>query len=610
MNKNVKKLNLENNTHLEKIKLMISSQPEEIKKLHLFLKDIDQIYNEYIEITKDYSQKLEKIAMKLKPDGKTIEGQLIQAIQGIILFNSNGLNEMTQEMTIEYKNNKNNSKIENGNIEILNHFYEIYNEQYNKTLDSYKIYGNSIKSYEYYLINKELGLINDNNISTEKNDKNNLYDNHNTVFENQEIFVNHIGACNDILKNLFAYLTDEKNKMRQNIYNYCRSFIDKISSYIYKLNETCSNQKLLLDNLENNTTLENKELNEYFLKPKPYSLKCLTIDENINNNDYPLLKKLNREQALNILQTFHKNGLILNEQDKTKELEQFKKQEISNILNTIINNPNQYTDIQKQKLIDLFSEQNYQKYFLKLLNSPLTKGKFILSKSALTNLGELFCYLNELIIKSGEINLIKQLFIISLSFYYQDKETGQKFYLLQYIENHPQLKNKNFWEKYLDGLIKIDIEMSNKIEKENCTELNYIAFSNVLTVIKNMSEFHLGRIFINEFLDITNKKYKLKEEQIIQINYVLDDSESGSIMEESPYFSVLNQSINTNKDFGNIRCNTIATNANTSSGMDVGSRSIPSMFDKMINEKEDDDENSLESIDIEEMSKEKEGDNK
>ena len=603
MHKNEKKLSPENNTHLQKIKQIISSQPEELKKLQLFLKDIIQIYNEYIEITKDYSKKLEKIAMKLKPDGKTTEGQLIQAIQGTILFNSNGLNEMTQEMILEYENNKNNSKIENGNIEILNNFTEIYNEQYNKTLDSYKIYENSIKSYEYYLINKELGLINDN----KNNENNNLYDNHNTVFENQEIFVNHIGACNDILKNLFAYLTDEKNKMRQNIYNYCFCFIDKISSYVSKLNETCSNQKLLLDNLKNITTLENKELDEHFLKPKPYSLKCLTLDENINNNDFPLLKQLNREQALHILQIFHNNGLILNEQDKTKELEQFKKQEISNILNIIINDSSQYTDIQKQKLIESFSEQNYQKYFLKLLNSPLTKGKFILSKSALTNLGELFCYLNELIIKSGEINLIKQLFIISLSFYYQDKETGQKFYLLQYIENHPQLKNKNFWEKYLEGLIKIDIEMNNKIEKENCTELNYITFSNILTVTKNMSEFHLGKLFINEFLeDIINKKYKLTEEQIIQINYVLDDSESASIMEESPYFSELNKTLNTTKDFGSIRCNTIATN-NSSNGMDA-SKSIPSTFDKMINEKEDDDENSLESIDIEEMSNEKEDD--
>ena len=77
--------------------------------------------------------------------------------------------------------------------------------------------------------------------------------------------------------------------------------------------------------------------------------------------------------------------------------------------------------------------------------------------------------------------------------------------------------------------------MNNKIEKENCTELNYITFTNVLTVTKNMSEFHLGKIFINEFLeDITNKKYKLTEEQIIK--YVLDDSESFPCMDERLIF--------------------------------------------------------------------------
>ena len=51
MYKNEKKLSPENNTHLQKIKQIISSQPEELKKLQLFLKDIIQnrLYYTFIQ---------------------------------------------------------------------------------------------------------------------------------------------------------------------------------------------------------------------------------------------------------------------------------------------------------------------------------------------------------------------------------------------------------------------------------------------------------------------------------------------------------------------------------------------------------------------------------
>ena len=56
---------------------------------------------------------------------------------------------------------------------------------------------------------------------------------------------------------------------------------------------------------------------------------------------------------------------------------------------------------------------------------------------------------------------------MSLTFYYQDPESFKKYYLLRYVENHQSYKDKKFWENYLSGLIKLDIESNKKIEKNN-----------------------------------------------------------------------------------------------------------------------------------------------
>ena len=664
-----------NQSHLSQIKQMISSQSDEIKRIQQFLTKIVDIYKEYINLSKEFSKNLEKLAMKLKPDGKTFEGQLIQAFQSILLFNSNSLNEMTEEMNNQFNKENNKNNIGQYDIETYKNFNEIYIDQYNKTMDSYKIYESGVESYENYLMNKELGLIKDeylnninnntnggnktnnnhnnnkNNINSNKNNK--LYDNHKEVFMSQQKFVNNIRACNDILKNLFDYFSVEKNKMREKIFYYCNSFNDNIITCLNKQKETSLNQKLILDNLNtknNLTELEQKELKNHFLKPIPYSLKCLKMEEdeeekkendNINNDKNKNYNKLNIEQALHILQTFRNNHLLLNEQDKTKEKEEYNKQEITDIIDMLFNKTGLYNDTHKQKIISLLNDKIYQLHFLKLLNKYRTKGKFVLNKTALKNLGYLFQYLNELITKNIDINLFKLFFIMCLTFYYQNSETYKKYFLLRYVENHQSFKNKKFWENYLSGLINLDIESNNK--NENGQDINYIIFSNIISVTKSMSDFHLGKEFINEFLDyIIKNKYNLNEEQKIQINYMIIDNECGSFNEndistlsmdnyELNQSSFINNSIDTsdnnlikasrnnsrtsniindnnrNSNISNNRSSNISNNMNISNDNNLNNNNSNNInANSKLNEesKNDSDEGSIESIDIEEMKKE------
>ena len=646
-----------NKDHSAQINKIISSQREEIKRIQLFLNSIIDIYKEYINISKEFSKKLENLALKIKPDGKTFEGQLVQALQGTLLFNSNSLNEMTEEMNNIFNKQNKNGISENDGVETFEHFTEVYFEQYNKTMDSYKIYESGVESYENYLIKKELGLIKDgdecynkdnNNKDTNNgnkanhnnnktnNNNNNLHDNHKDVYINQQKFLNNMRACNDILKNLFDYFSDEKNTMREQLFYYCQSFNENILSCLNKQNETCLNQKIILENLNKTQKLkglEDKELNKHFLKPNTYSLNCLKMEEEDGeekkDNDILQIKnknKLNIEQTLHILQTFRNNNLLLNEQDKTKEKEEYNKQEIADIIDILFNKTFLYDDNLKQKLLSLLNDKIYQLYFLKLLNKYRTKGKFVLNKTALKNLGYLFQYLNEFITNEIDLNIFKLFFIMCLTFYYQDSETYKRYYLLKYVENHQNFKNKKFWEQYLSGLINLDIESCKGYDKEKdeVQDINYINFSNIISVTKSMSDFHLGKEFINEFLEeITKSKYNLDGDQRIQLNYMLADNECGSLNEndtsslsteinelnQSSFYNSIDNSDNNlirpiNYNIGDNRISIYSNNSNNimNNTISNNSNNINTVSkSQTIESKNESEEGSLESIEIEEM---------
>ena len=85
-----------------------------------------------------------------------------------------------------------------------------------------------------------------------------------------------------------------------------------------------------------------------------------------------------------------------------------------------------------------------------------------------------------------------------------------------------ELKNLEFWKKYLDYIAENDLknDLSKeelKNEKNAKIKLQFSAFSNTLTIINNMVNFGFDRKFIDEFLDFSEKKYSLTKEQIDQI---------------------------------------------------------------------------------------------
>ena len=107
-----------------------------------------------------------------------------------------------------------------------------------------------------------------------------------------------------------------------------------------------------------------------------------------------------------------------------------------------------------------------------------------------------------------------------MTYYINDGK--KKRYLYEFIKDNDKLKNIDFWEKYLQFVVDLDIK-NDITKKELITEesakakLKFAAFSNVLTIINNMVNFNFEESFINKFIDFAEKNYSLTKEQISQI---------------------------------------------------------------------------------------------
>ena len=534
---------------LEKINQIISDQKSKMVRIHEFLSIITEIYISYLKFSKEFSNKIENLAMKLKPDSRTFEGRIVQVFQNILLFNSNLLNKMVKDLNIFYQQeSKNNDDI--NDLNDFASFKDIYSKQYQKTLDSYKMYQNGLVNLEDYLIQKELGNIKEED-STDKKIKNVCY--------NQEKFISNIKNSNGLLKNMFNYFSMEKNKMRTQMFNYCNKFNDNLINYINKQNETCLNQKSILDDLTKNFNLKEIEIKEFadeYLTINPYPLKCLTTaeeKEEIYNLDEKI--KLNLGQALNIMQIFDSNGLIILNKGNTmkiKEEELTDKDKIIIYLKDIFDpKHSSNNEIDNQEMLLILRDKLNQDYFLKLLNDYRMKGKYQIGKDSLSDLGFLFQYLNEYLTKKLDTKLFTQLFIMAFTFYYQEKVKGSDIvinnYLYKYIWNCEIYKDCKFWEKYLEELIEIDKKSTPPDE----LDLNFLQFVQTMTVVQDMTLLHLNSDFISDFMEYIFEKYKLKDDQKVQVNNLFEISlrtNSLSKNDRSTLSTELNKSLHNSSD--------------------------------------------------------------
>ena len=585
--------------NLQKITNYIENKRDKMSKIRNCYNQTKEVMKKFVDITKDYSNNIVSIAMTLLPNSETVEGKLIQSIQSILLFNSENLIKLINDISNIYKAFKAGSE-SNG----LNDFSIIYQTSFSNVVKLYSEYIDESEMYEKYLIHKELGIL-DKEIKNEQNeDKQNenfgfdiinkdyinidkekrtkkeknkqkekiikgtpfpsqnkvifknesLYDNHQKIIDYEKEYLKNVGETNRLIKKLIEFGWNEERLLKIDFYNNCKNFIDKLLDCLNRQKSEYESQLNVIQEL--NEIIKSEKIEFFYLEAQKYALHSLSIymnnrafqsmkiSKNINqkidkdNFEIDIYKNLKLENIGNIIKEMQKNNLEV----KKEDLENYEREKNLYLIekNTKLifetDSDLDFTDDDLNKMIEIFkNDKEYILFFLQRLNNDRSRGGLISSMKIYKRVGELFKLINDLVLEKDDLDCFRYISILSMTYYRNNG--NDKIYIYEYIKDHQKIKNLDFWKKYLETLIKYDInntiysnEDENNVNKENKEnkekemqfKLNFATFSNILSVINNLTDFGLGKNFIKQFIDFTQKNYTLTEEQKQQINTLLN----------------------------------------------------------------------------------------
>ena len=195
-----------------------------------------------------------------------------------------------------------------------------------------------------------------------------------------------------------------------------------------------------------------------------------------------------------------------------------KKQEMRDLLQKILDNNDNtiFTKNDKEKLLCYISEEWGKKGFLLFLSKMRTTGKFCRDEEIVQNLAEILKKILFFAEQNEDYDSAKNCIILSQTYYYEDKNTSKKIYLVELISDNKWLKKPEFWKNIIDVMIKEDIERlkgnknNEKInQKEEKQSIDNIVFGQVICYIKNMRDFKFENKIILKIVDEFLDKYKI-----------------------------------------------------------------------------------------------------
>ena len=557
---------VESSNNYEEVTNYIKKKTEKLEKIRHDLINIKDLFKNYISITKKYCDQIAVLALQLKPEANTNEGNLTQAIQGILLFNSVSLETLANEMEKFFKSSKKKEKNDSG-VNILDEFSKIYQSTYSNLINNYCLYITEIEKYEKYLMSEEMGFNNNSNNTPQPNEENNqnihqkksdeikshssnninkveknscekLTNNIEKVLEAKKNYIKEIEPMNNIINKLVEYGLNEEKLLNEEFSNILKMFLDKLNECLEGQKKKYEGQSSVLADLY--AKIKSEKIENLRSGIQEYPLHCLSVYINIKNvtrnkinntqevvlnqksKDFEIYKDITLENIDNIIKEMKKNGLEIREKD-LKDLENEKVKDFIERKSKLVSakTDENFSKEDKDKLIEYFKEdEEYRSLFLQILNNDRAKGGEIFDKNIFLYMGELFENINDLILEKNDYRFFKYVSIISMTYFIT--EENKKRYLFEFIKDNNKLKNMEFWKKYSKFVIELDIE--NDITKKELiteqstkTKYKFAAFSNTLTIVNNMVNFGFNKNFINEFVDFAERSYSLTKEQIGQI---------------------------------------------------------------------------------------------
>ena len=196
-----------------------------------------------------------------------------------------------------------------------------------------------------------------------------------------------------------------------------------------------------------------------------------------------------------------------------------KKQEMRELYHKILNNKENisFTDDDKEKLTNFINEDWGQKYFLYFLSKVRSSGKFCRGEELVKFLAEILEKILFFAKQNSDYESAKNCIILSQTYYYEDKNSSSKIYLVELISSNEWLKQPDFWRNIIDVMIKEEIEKSKIINKDNSklnikaqeVNINNIVFGQVISYIDNMKDFKIDNKIIVKIVDEFMEKYKI-----------------------------------------------------------------------------------------------------
>ena len=297
-------------------------------------------------------------------------------------------------------------------------------------------------------------------------------------------------------------------------------------------------------NIENNFI---KTMPFKSIEPEPYQIKSLlklknSTDENNTDTEYynnhiinnsPIsTKDLSFEDIHEIVKMIYGNLKVKTgiEYDVDVEGNKIKLNQICNKL--LIKQETTITDKEKEKIKEFLKEISYRQFFLQKLNDLRSHGVFKIEKKNYMIIGELLNYILDELSKinpNEDHYSAKSVIILSQTFYIQEEGNSKKKYLQELIQGHPLLKEKQFWDKFVNISIASEILDSQKIDlkynghkMEELKKYNNIVFAQLVPIADNMLEFGVTVDTIKEIIQPVIDYYSISKENAEMIYGLLE----------------------------------------------------------------------------------------
>ena len=536
----LKNLNIKIAKKIEEYKLAINQKLTTEISRKTISKKSKTIKNEETKNNKkntvEFSKTIKENMIISKEENPMIDKLISEGLQNLLNFYQNKCKIISKQVsnlgTILYKFTSTQKKYDPDIVVNVQKCGKDFDINYIKLMKVKQAYFKKMCEFEIYLHQQEKdkkieqleNVINDNQ---EKEKGTNINNNNEPLTEEQKIeeLINlrqnykkylvrlscvqkeYIDKINEIGNDIKCFNIDENNLL----YNILKSFEENDLAILKELNNFCllyEHNKKLIDalNLELSNTLINDDriytnyVFEEFV-PKFKSIK--------DQKDLLVIQKMNESIGFefdkiktNNSNNEEKNDCHINYQNIDNNLL------FILLMGKFTNGETLLTKKEKDMLMNLFNDEKYMSEFLLKLNKIRMNNYLFKHRENFDNLIEFFNYIFSKISLTDEHTheLIKVLMILSETFFYKDGDN--KIFLINSINVPKEVRESEFWKKYLEYEINIE---AKKYDKKRYSRYEYIVLISHTTHLK---EFGVPKEKIVEIVDFFKNKYNFTNEEM------------------------------------------------------------------------------------------------